>query len=472
MKPTHFHKAAFMLVALTFILLSCSKRDQNAAFENFIDDELTRLLKHSESVHNETQWGAYMLPDDWDFENLPQDPRNPLTKEKVLLGQMLFHETGCGRDPLKPNVSDETYSCASCHHHRAGFQANLRQGIGEGGIGFGFAGEGRVVNSVYPPELVDVQPVRTPTVLNVAYQKVTLWNGQFGAVGANLDTRHLWQHGTPLETNFLGFHGPETQAIAGMKVHRLMVDMEFCNDYISYQQLFMNAYPDMSPDEMMTNEYAGLAIAAYERTILANQAPFQRWLRGDQSAMTENQKNGAILFFGKANCVTCHDGPALAKNEFHALGMNDLDGPDVIMTPDAPRAALGRGGFTGNPDDNYKFKVPQLYNLLDSKFYGHGSSFTSVYQVVNYKNNALKQNPNVPDSQLSPHFVPLSLTKDEMLLITDFIENALYDPNLERYVPDYVPSGNCFPNNDQTSRVDLGCEDKFRLELPLAESRR
>jgi cytochrome c peroxidase len=221
--------------------------------------------------------------------------------------------------------------------------------------------------------------------------------------------------------------------------------------------LFMEVYPDLAPEIIMSREYAGLAIAAYERTVLSNRAPFQRWLRGDNGAMTPAQKNGATLFFGKANCIVCHTGPALAKNEFHGMGMGDLVGPGIIITPDAAIAAKGRGGFTNNPDDDYKFKIPQLYNLKDSPFYGHGATFTSVYDVINYMNKAIKQNPNVPDSQLSEYFKPLNLTREEMLDMVDFIENALYDPYLSRYVPETLPSGKCIPNNDYQSQIDLGC---------------
>ena len=87
-------------------------------------------------------------------------------------------------------------------------------------------------------------------------------------------------------------------------------------------------------------EFAGLAVAAYERTVLANQAPFQAWLRGNTGALTDRQKAGATVFFGKAGCVSCHTGPALNSMAFHAIGMNDLDdGPALIQ--DAAAAQNG-----------------------------------------------------------------------------------------------------------------------------------
>src|SRR5690606_35604588 len=113
-------------------------------------------------------------------------------------------------------------------------------------------------------------------------------------------------------------------------------------------------------EERYTAVTAGLAIAAYERTVLADQAPFQRWIRGNDQAMTENEKMGAILFFSKAGCYTCHNGPSLAKMEFHAMGMDDLHNCPEPTFRSGPQesANLGRGSFTGNPADNYRFKTP------------------------------------------------------------------------------------------------------------------
>lgn len=441
------------MLALT--ILSCKKDENPEPVAPGIDQALSDALK---SASNGIGEAHYLLPNSSDFNSIPQDPNNPLTTSKVELGKLLFHETGIGLNPQQPGMSLETFSCASCHHAQGGFQANIAQGIGEGGEGFGSAGEGRHPNASFPTANLDIQPIRTPSALNVAYQEVTLWNGQFGAVGPNVGTEASWTPGTPKEDNNFGYHGAETQAIAGINVHRLQVGLPFCQENPAYDLLFSQAFPGLSPEETVTREHAGLAIAAYERTLLPNQAPFQRWLRGDRGAMTQSEKEGAILFFGKAECSNCHNGPALANNEFFALGMKDLEGPGVIMLPDAPVAAKGRGGFTNNPMDDYKFKVPQLYNLSDSKLYGHGASFYSVYDVIAYKNIANSQNPNVPASQLSEHFHPLNLTNAEIMDIANFIENALYDNNLMRYVPNQLPTGNCFPNGDTQSQLDLGCQ--------------
>lgn len=246
-----------------------------------------------------------------------------------------------------------------------------------------------------------------------------------------------------------------------------MVDIEVSRVYgdETYREMFAAAFPGEA--EPINRYNAALAIGAFERTVLANQAPFQRWLRGDTRAMTGQRYRGAVLFFGKAECSGCHTGPALNSMTFYALGMNDLDAsPDPRVTlapfggtvPDDVRR--GRGGFTGDPADDHKFKTPQLYNLLDSPFYGHGASFSTVRDVVEYKNDGIPQNALVPAGQIAGAFHPLGLTDAEIDDLVAFLEEALYDPNLMRYAPSELPSGNCPTVNDAQSQRDLGCGDR------------
>ena len=106
----------------------------------------------------------------------------------------------------------------------------------------------------------------------------------------------------------------------------------------------------------------------------------------------------------------------------------------------------------------YKFKVPQLYNLKEAPFLFHGSSMTSLREAVEYFNDAIPENKDVPESLIAPHFKPLEMTEEEMDALTEFLNHSLYDPNIQRYVPDYVLSGNCIPNNDSLSKQDLNCD--------------
>ena len=145
-------------------------------------------------------------PLETDYSSIPSDINNPITAAKVELGKLLYHETMIAKNASMDDGM-YTYSCASCHHVDAGFQSGIKQGIGEGGLGFGTYGEGRTKNPMYAESDIDLQPIRTPTTLNVAFQKVMLWNGQFGAKGLNEGTEAQWTVGTPKEVNTLGFEG-------------------------------------------------------------------------------------------------------------------------------------------------------------------------------------------------------------------------------------------------------------------------
>lgn len=440
-----------LLISVLFISLFSSCQKDSPVLSNY-DEQLSRVLRELGG----NDWRQeFMLPESDDLSAIPQDPRNPLSQEKVALGRLLFHEAGIA---LAPNQEEgmETYTCASCHFAEAGFQANRWQGIGDGGMG---VGQVRILNPKYDAKEIDVQPIRSPAALNVAYQRVMLWNGQFGATGPNRGTEARWTAGTPIANNHLGYEGVETQAIAGLTVHRMVIDTAFLRQ-TGYLPMFDAAFPDFTPSERYSLETAGLAIAAYERTLLANRAPFQRWLRGEENAMDDFEKLGAVLFFGKAQCAPCHGGPALNSERFAAYGMGDLDQipESVFQTGPDNSEHLGRGGFTGIASDRYKFKVPQLYNLKDSPFYGHGSTFRSIREVVAYKNAGQAQNPRVPTTALASEFTPLGLSEEEIDAISVFLEKSLYDPDLTRYVPDGIPSGLCFPFADEMSRVQLGCE--------------
>ncbi|MBC3756880.1 cytochrome-c peroxidase [Hyunsoonleella sp. SJ7] len=441
-------KTFSILLVSAFILNSCATDN-----DDYVETPIQTLLEQQIEVTAGSKT-ALILPASNDFSAIPNDANNSITNAKVVLGQLLFHETALGKNP---NMEEgmNTYSCASCHHAAAGFQSGIQQGIGEGGIGFGTHGEGRHKSPNYIEDDLDIQPIKSPSVLNTAYQKVMLWNGQFGAVGMNVGTEANWTVGTPKEANTFGFEGVETQAIAGLDVHRLMIEKDFIINS-DYKALFDAAFPNVSEDERYTKLNGALAIAAYERTVLANEAPFQKWLKGDDSAMSEDEIEGAMLFFGKGQCYSCHSGPGLNGMEFHALGMKDLAGNN-IMTEVDEATKKGRGGFTGNPDDDYKFKTPQLYNLMDAGFFGHGSSFSSIRDIISYKNNAVAENNEVPSNKLSLQFQPLNLTEDEIDLLTSFVENALYDANLKRYQPESLPTGSCFPNADTQSSMDMGC---------------
>lgn len=400
---------------------------------------------------------ALLLPESDDFNQIPQDPKNPLSTDKVALGKLLFHDTALAM--AGQSGEEKTWSCATCHHAAAGFKAGVPQGIGEGGRGFGLSGSQRVLSEMFnatadkdAPNKPDIQPLASPSILNTAYQSVMLWNGQFGngsdsSVNDGLPPSILATEGTPKLENSRGFSGVETQAVAGLGVHRLVFsDNPAISNNTSYRTLFDQVFPESSDE----TESAALAIAAFERTVLANRAPFQQWLRGDASAMDESELRGAVLFFDKAGCHDCHRGPALSSEQganeadmFMAIGFADFDTDHPQIHGEVSDADIrGRGGFTGEPSDNFKFKIPQLYNLKDTSVFGHGASFQSIRAVLEYKNRAVPQQPLAADV-LDTRLTPLNLTQSELDDLEAFLSTGLYDPDLMRYQPSTVPSGEC-----------------------------
>jgi cytochrome c peroxidase len=441
------------LVFGTFLilLLACTKDQMLSSSE--LDQQLKSAI---ESVSADNSLDYFTLPQEDDLSSIPQDPLNPLTEEKVDLGKLLFFETGLATDAIK-EAGLGTYSCSTCHIAEAGFRPGKAQGIADGGEGFGIAGEKRVRNTDYEEDELDVQSARPLSMLNVAFSTNTMWNGQFGATGVNIGTEDVWDDIPDTETNFLGYEGIEAQNIEGMHTHRMLVTKDLTDEY-GYTPMFDAAFPEVSEEDRYNNVTASLAISAFIRTLFPNKAPFQEWLKGNENAMTVSEKKGALLFFGKAKCTACHNGQGLNALEFHAIGVNDMYQIASFNATANDRRNKGRGGFTGNPDDNYKFKVPQLYNMKDTPFYFHGASKRSIREVVEYFNNAIPENPNIPEEQISPRFVSLGLDDTEIDHLVSFLEYGLRDPDLQRYKPDSILSGLCFPNNDPISSIDLGCQ--------------
>lgn len=468
------------LTATLLLLLLLSLPGTTSANNNHHD--LSQQLKSALRLHAPAKGpAAFLLPNERNYRAIPQDRiNNPITPAKVRLGKLLFHETGVGTETTSAERT-ETYSCATCHHAGAGFKSGIVQGIGDGGHGFARKGsKRRMAKGMNPeapdgdPSKPDIQPVTSPAALNAAYQNVMLWDGALGNANGSVNSgaANLFTVGPPeLKVNEFGLHGLETQVLAGTRVHRLRFDNKsILQTNKHYKRLYRRAFPDgdtgyIPPDSKVTPEALGAAkaIAAYERTLLANRAPFQRWLRGKRNAMTTKQLKGALLFFGKANCVSCHTGPALSSavgaNEtdmFFNVGFKDLDTRRKNIHGTVPEdVRRGRGNFTGKPKDDFKFKIPQLYNLKDTSVFGHGGSFKSIKQVLLYKNRGKPQKRNTRN--LADEFQPLGLNSRELRELEAFLKTALYDPHLSRYQPRSIPSGNCFPAGDIKSAIDLRC---------------
>ena len=282
-------KHLFTLVLLAALIFACT----HDPLFNPLDYQLeTRLQELSPGG----DINYFRLPDSDDFNSIPQGVGNRLTPEKVALGKMLFYETGLGEDAKYQNGKD-TYSCSTCHVPSAGFMPGRLQGIADGGVGFGLNGESRSMMNGYDESELDVQGARALSLLNVAYVTNTTWSGQFGANFVNEGTEYAW---TDIrEVNHMGLDGLEAQNIEGTIIHRMRLSRGLL-DTLGYLPMFDAAFPEFPESERYNRVTTSLALSAYLRTLLANEAPFQRWLKGEQDAMDEQVKTGALLFFGKA----------------------------------------------------------------------------------------------------------------------------------------------------------------------------
>lgn len=471
-------KKLFSVCYLCFFILSLLATTANAQSRISLNNELTDLLNS-----HPLGLDGFKLPAPDQLNLIPQDwVNNPLTSQKVALGALLYHETAVGTETPSQD-RQETYSCATCHHAAAGFKAGIPQGIADGGVGFADAGASRVLGEGLNPDALDgdpdkpdIQPVASPTTLNSAYQPVMLWNGSFGngADGINGGVAGVNDAGPMgIKANEFGLPGLETQVLAGTRVHRLRFDDgSVLQTNRRYERLYRRAFPDgdtgfIPPGSDVTSEALGAAkaIAAYERTLLANEAPFQRWLNGSKRALSVSQLRGALLFFGSADCVECHTGPALSSlpdatedRIFFNVGFADFDTSDPQIHGSVPAdVKSGRGGFTGQQRDDNKFKIATLYNAGDASVLGHGSSFTSVGEVIRYKNMGVSQRTGTFRRNLASEFQPLGLNEQELNDLINFVENGLRDSDLARYQPKSLPTGNCFPAADMQSALDLEC---------------
>jgi cytochrome c peroxidase len=229
-----------------------------------------------------------------------------------------------------------------------------------------------------------------------------------------------------------------------------------------YVTLFERAYPATSPDDMGF-EHAANAIAAYEAAaFMSLNSPWDRYLGGDDTALSDNEKRGAMLFYGNAGCSNCHSGPLMTDQQFHNMAIPQI-GPG--KEEEAPED-YGRGRETGQLADRYRFRTPPLRNVALTGPYMHNGAYTSleaaVRHIIGPGSGLSLYNP----AQLTPELQaavwngaamqaallaaldPLSRT-DTPLSDDDFNDllaflRALTDPeiiDMSALIPDFVPSG-------------------------------
>ena len=250
-------------------------------------------------------------------QSLHQDPA------RAALGRQLF------RDPrLSANHS---VSCFSCHDTRQG-------GVDQRARSRGFGGQLTAVN--------------TPTVLNAALNFRQFWNGRAATLEAQIEQVVA----NPVE---MGASWPEV-------VRRIQADP-------GYRRAFAALYRDGVSQANIAN-----AIATYERTLITPNAPFDRYLRGDEQAISPAARAG-YLKFKQYGCAACHQGVNVGGNMYQKLGvMNDY----FAARGHGSEADLGRFLVTGDPLDRYVFKVPGLRNVAQSAPYFHDASAATLEQAV------------------------------------------------------------------------------------------
>ena len=237
-----------------------------------------------------------------------------------------------------------------------------------------------------------------------------------------------------------------------------------------YVDLFTAAFPEVAGNpQNITIVQVGTAIGAFQAIAFrSDNSPFDRFLRGDEFAISENAKRGADLFYGTAGCAACHSDVFQTDHSFHAIGMPQI-GPGFGDGPSG-HEDFGREGFTGDKDDRYRFRTPSLRNVVLTGPWGHNGAFNSLRAVIEHHLDAENSLRNYDPSQIvmppRPDLDALDLIAFNSPAITNAIAraieietqvlsegdiddlmdflNALTDPSagdLRKSVPTGVPSG-------------------------------
>jgi cytochrome c peroxidase len=328
---------------------------------------------------------------------------NPHTPEKITLGEQLFHD--------KRFSSTGEVSCATCHDAAKAFtDSPLR--VSEG-----------------IDQLTGTR--NAPTVVNSAYFEKLFWDGR----SPDLEDQALHPFTNPVEM--------------GLKTHEPILNIVRADP--EYREAFRRVF-GKSPASITMKEVTQ-AIAAFERTKISGNSPFDRWrYGGEKDALTPRQKRGFDLFVNQGRCVSCHvieETQALfTDNRFHnvGVGINDIqeDVPaladefikadltgaevDVRVLTDIRASELGRFAVTRKFDDMGSFKTPTLRNIAATAPYMHDGGLRTLREVVeHYNNGGITEKGDPVNDFLSGGIRPLNLTERQIDALTDFME-ALTSP--------------------------------------------
>lgn len=515
------------LVLFTIGIVSCTKEHDG---KTAVDEDIEQLL----SDRNMT-FADFQLPRPGDLAGIPQVDDNPITAKKIELGRSIFWDPVFNQNTFSQS-NTMTASCGSCHVKDG--HAGVRQGLGEGGAGTGVFGQLRDQDDVFVDALgqdfIDAQPIRVPTNTHVAYKPNALWNGALGNPKKGINNLDRENHNDgitfpdefpfDLAAIFDGFAGPEMQGMAGLRVHRYKFNEEvitnagsryktlfdevfdqdvrtkitggkFANSqfidndlFLDRGQILLNGDPavneNTADDVWVPIQYsrlaAAMAVSAYTRSVIANEAPFQDYVYGDPNGMTEQEKRGFKVFL-EAQCINCHNGPALTDADFHVMGTRDLvdidpslaaraNNPLAGFLSDDP-ADIGRAAITGESTDRGAFMTQTLYNLPLTNTFFHGGENIDLTAAIDYMLNA---EPVKEEFEIDELWEKQSISDNEKADLIAFIRTGLRDENFDaKYRPgvdvsnvfscdNTAGTGNtytpiCSPNNDSRSiSNDLG----------------
>jgi len=330
---------------------------------------------------------------------IPVPADNPQTPEKIALGSRLFNDLRFS--------STGAVSCATCHVAETAFTDSPRS-VSEG------------INMLTGTR-------NAPTVVNAAYNKTQFWDGR----SPSLEDQALHPFLNPVEMG-LATHEPILQTIRGDKAY-----------VKAFKDVFGVKAGDITMDEVTK------AIAAFERTQVAGDSPFDRWyFGGDDNAISAEAKRGFTVFLGNGRCVSCHaieqDFALFTDHQFHniGIGINDIQAKvpelarafqvakhqgidvDVAVLSDADTSHLGRFAVDDQFSSMGGFKTPTLRNIAVTAPYMHDGSLQTLRETVEHYNNGGVTNAGDPVNPfLSGGIRPLNLTEQEMDDLVRFMES-------------------------------------------------
>ena len=298
---------------------------------------------------------SYPVGLDPESAHIPAD--NPLTEEKIKLGKKLYFEKGMS--------IDGSLSCASCHIPDKGFADPSQFSKGVGGKKGGR---------------------QAPTVINRLFSTKQFWDGR----AASLEDQALGPVQNPVEM------GMPSMAVVKEK---LTADP-------TYVAEFKAAFP---PEGDITDIHIAQAIASFERTVLSGNSPYDRFVAGDKTAMSEAAQRGYALFKdpAKANCETCHVGFNFTDENYNNIGVGMA----------AAKPDLGYYAITKLEGHKGAFKTPTLREIASTAPYMHDGSQKTLEEVVSFYNKGGHKN-----KWLSTKIKPLKLTKQDESDIVEFLK--------------------------------------------------